>query len=97
MKKIYGLLLGMAFLVESIYKFSLTLEDFRYSIPEPTIKQKFKHNKTFYQEPILKQNILNYNKSVPRSGKKIRGEYVSMQSRARDRREKIKKTLEGKI
>jgi hypothetical protein len=70
--------------------------NFTPEIFEKNVEKNYFENSNFYQEPILKQNKIYYNKGIPRSGKKIRGEYVSMQSRARDRREKIKKILEGK-
>ena len=99
MKKIYGYLLGMAFLFENLSRglFQKSLEKYSTSIPEFTAKQKLKHTKTFYQNLFINQNKFHYHKGIPRSGKKTRGKYISMQVKARSRREKIRKTLEGKI
>ena len=98
MKSIYARLLGMALFFEglSVGLFQKSLEDYSMSIPEPTIKQNFKHTKTFYQNSLVNQNNF-YNKGIPRSGKNSRTKYVSIQVKARSRRNKIRKTLKGKI
>ena len=99
MKKIYGYLLGINFIFENLSRevFQKSLEKYSSSIPEFTAKQKLKHTKTFYQNPFFNQNKFYYNKGISRSGKKTRGKYISMQVKARSRRKKIRKTLEGKI
>ncbi len=99
MKSIYRRILGLAYILSSLdfHKAFDVVESHMAPISEKTVKQNFKQGKTFYQDLFVKNNWGYYNKGIPRNGKKTRGEYISIQSRARDRREKIRKTLEKKI
>jgi hypothetical protein len=99
MKKIYGLLLGMAFILERLEQYNLRqiAESYSPKISDLKVKQNLRNNKTFYQEPIIDFDKRYFNKGISKDGKKTRGKYIAIQSRARDRREKIRKTLEKKI
>lgn len=99
MKSIYGHILGLAYLLSSLdfHKAFNVVEKHLTPIPENTLKQNFKHNKTFYQNNFINENKSYYNRGIPRNGKKTRGKYISIQCEARHRRQKIRKTLEKKI
>jgi hypothetical protein len=99
MKNIYGILLGIAFILKNteLYEAFEKVKNYSPKISEPQLKQNFKHNKTFYQNNFIEGNKSYYNKEISRSEKKTRRKYISIQCEARHRRQKIKKTLEKKI
>ena len=67
---------------------------FASEIFEKNIRNNYFKKSSFYQNPFFNQNKFYYNKGIPRSGKKTRGKYISMQVKARSRRKKIRKILE---
>ena len=99
MRSIYRRILGLAYILSSLelHKAFDVVERHMTPIPENKVKQNFKHTKTFYQDTFMNDNKSYYNRGIPRSGKKTREKYISIQCEARYRRQKIRKTLEKKI